>query len=92
MMEEMTNMEFQDRVNIGDKVRLSASHKHSVEFLGYLKCDSTNRLCKGCKGHIKYYSPNSNLSQNGCFRHGSTVALIQCEIEEVWLKEADFLL
>lgn len=91
MMETMTNIEFQERVNIGDKLRLSASHKNLVEFLGYQKCNSTNNLCKGCKGHIKYYSSNSTVN-NGCFRHGSSVAQIEVEIKNVWLSEDDFLL
>ena len=93
-METLTNIEFQDRVKIGDILRLS-SHKHWVKFLGYQECNSTNNLCKECKGHIKYAFSNGGCFDdinNGCFRYGSTVALIEVEIKSVWLNEEDFLL
>ena len=91
MMETMTNIEFQNRVNIGDHIRLSDSQTYWSEFLGYKDCDSTNNLCKGCKGHIKYYSSMSDVNI-GCFRHGGSVAQIEVEIKKVWLSEDDFLL
>lgn len=90
-METMTNIEFQKRVSIGDNIRLGVSNKRWAKFLGYKTCNSTNNLCKGCKGHIEYIFPSGDMNV-GCFRYGNAVAQIEVEIENVWLSEEDFLL
>ena len=85
----MKNTDFQDIIEVGDRIRLHENSNRLRTFYGYEDCKHIPG-CTGCKGYI-VISTSRGLTHKGCLRTSKLgVLYIKAEIYKNLLSDKDF--